>query len=215
MSTDNRPRWFPDWTGCVAAIVACGPSVKNVDLSILSQKAKVRTIAIKESHRLCKPHVIYGCDRAWWQANQGLPKFDGLRIGYDPLLSELYPNIHRIDIRMNHDDVQLSTPGSIASGGNSGFQALNLAVQFGARQIVLVGFDMHDRSGVHWYGRNTWDGANNPTESNFQRWRRAFAISAPILGNLGIDVANATRYSEMKSFRLVPSIEVALNEWKI
>ena len=101
------------------------------------------------------------------------------------------------------------------SGGNSGFQALNLAVQFGARQIAFVGLDVHTRSGPHWYGRNEWSGANNPGEANFRRWRRAFAVAARTLSNMGIDVANATRFSDVKEFRFVPSVEVALQEWKM
>jgi len=213
--TGERPLWFPDWSGYVVVIVASGPSAKQVDLSVLAQKSRVRVVAIKESHRLCRPDAIYGCDRAWWHANRGLPDYCGLRVAYDPLLSEQYPFIHLIKIDLHSDVVLLDKPGLLGSGGNSGFQALNLAVQFGARQIVLVGFDMHDKSGPHWYGRNEWMGASNPMESNFHRWRHAFKLSAPILGNLGIDVANATRYSEMRSFRFVPSIEVALNEWKI
>lgn len=211
----DRPAWFPDWSGCVAVIVASGPSAKKADLSILAQKQRVKVLAIKESHRLCKPDVIYGCDRPWWHANQGLPKFSGLRIAYDTSLREQYPNINLVRIVINDDRFLLDEPGVIGSGGNSGFQALNLALQFGARQICLIGFDMHDRSGLHWYGRNQWDRANNPSESNFHRWRKAFAIAAPAVSNVGIDIANATRHSDCKAFRFVPSIEVALQEWKI
>jgi hypothetical protein len=211
----DLPAWFPDWSGCAAVIVASGPSAKKTDLAILRQKAQVRVIAIKESYRLCEPDVIYGCDRPWWHYKLGMPDFKGLRIAYDPALSEQYPQINLIKISLYEDRVLLDKPGVIASGGNSGFQALNLAVQFGARQIALVGFDMHDRSGLHWYGRNEWTLANNPNENNFNRWRKAFALTAPILSNMGIDVANATRHSECKAFRFVPSVEVALQEWKI
>ena len=43
-----------------------------------------------------------------------------------------------------------TTPGLIHYGANSGFQAVNLAIQFGARYIVLIGFDMREVN-----GRNT------------------------------------------------------------
>ena len=46
----------------------------------------------------------------------------------------------------------------IGGGGNSGFQALNLALQWGARKIILVGFDLTDENGLHWYGRNSVEG---------------------------------------------------------
>lgn len=211
----QQPSWFPDWSNCAVVIVASGPSAKKVDLSVLSKKARVRVIAIKRSHELCQPDMIYGCDYAWWHSMRGLPKYRGLRVAYDPMLREPYPFIHLIDIERHKDKVRFDPPGLVASGGNSGFQALNLAAQFGTKMICLVGFDMHDKSGLHWYGRNEWDRANNPQESNFRRWRDAFTLSAPILSNMGIDVANATRHSEAKAFRSVPSIEVALAEWKI
>lgn len=206
---------MPDWSGCVAAIVASGPSAKKINFSTLAQKSRVKVIAIKESHHLCQPDVIYGCDAHWWRHNVGMPKFGGLRIAYDRSLSEQFPNIHLIDIAIPEDRVLFDTPGRIGSGGNSGFQALNLALQFGARLILLIGFDMHDRSGVHWYGRNNWPQANNPGEDNFRRWRQAFKVSAPIIANAGIDVVNVTRFSELKSFRFLPSIDVAFAEWKM
>jgi hypothetical protein len=209
------PLWYPDWSGCVAAIIASGPSAKKTDISILSQKSRIKTIAIKESHHLCKPDVIYGCDAHWWRHNIGLPDFSGIRVAYDKSLGEQFPNIRLIDIATPIDKVLLEPTGQIGSGGNSGFQALNLAIQFGARLILLVGFDMHDKSGVHWYGRNNWPQANNPGEPNFQRWRQAFNVSAPIIANAGIDVVNVTRYSELKCFRFLPSIEVAMAEWKM
>lgn len=136
-------------------------------------------------------------------------------MAYDKSLREQFPNIRLIDIATPIDKVLLEPTGQVGSGGNSGFQALNLAIQFGARLILLIGFDMHDKSGVHWYGRNNWPQANNPGEPNFQRWRQAFKVSAPIIANAGIDVVNVTRYSELKCFRLLPSIEVAMDEWKM
>jgi hypothetical protein len=207
--------WFPDWSGCAAVIVASGPSAKNINLDILREKSRVKVVAIKESYRLCQPDVIYGCDAHWWRANNGLPEYRGIKIAWEAILSEVCPDIRLIRIDVHNDKMLFDTPGLIGSGGNSGFQALNLCLQFGARLIVLVGFDLHDKSGLHWYGRNGWNGANNPSEANFFRWRKAFKIAAPIIANLPADVANATRYSECKAFRFVPSVEVALQEWKM
>jgi hypothetical protein len=59
------------------------------------------------------------------------------------------------------DRVCMAQAGVIGSGGNSGFQALNLALQFGARRVILVGFDLNLAGGVHWHGRTPR--LNNPT----------------------------------------------------
>lgn len=102
---------------------------------------------------------------------------------------------------MERDDrLLLDKVGRVGSGGNSGFQALNLAVQWGARRILLIGFDMTDSSGVHWYGRNNWPMASNPYEPNFVRWIAAFQAAAPVLAKLGVEVINCSVYSAMKSF---------------
>ena len=56
-------------------------------------------------------------------------------------------------------------------GGNSGFQAVNLALQWGY-DCILVGFDMQATGGrKHWHADHK---GNNPTEGLFQRWIRSF-----------------------------------------
>jgi hypothetical protein len=128
-----------------------------------------------------------------------------------------FPEIRRIDILENPkpnvekyaSHMVLEPVGTVGGGGNSGFQALNLAVQFGARKVVLVGFDMTDRGGVHWYGRNRWSGANNPDQSNFRRWIAAFEKAAPVLAGIGVEVINASRDSALNCFPKM-SLEEAL-----
>lgn len=98
------------------------------------------------------------------------------------------------------DRLHLEEQGTIGAGGNSGFQALNLAVQWGARKILLVGFDMTDKAGVHWYGRNGWPMANNPDHSNFKRWIAAFEGAADALLAAGAEVFNSSKISALTCF---------------
>lgn len=102
--------------------------------------------------------------------------------------------------------------GVVGGGGNSGFQALNLAIQFGARRVILVGFDMSDRGGAHWYGRNRWSGSGNIDETGFRRWIAALDRAAPILAARGVDVVNASPASVLTCFRKA-SIAEALAKW--
>jgi hypothetical protein len=67
-------------------------------------------------------------------------------------------------------------------------------------RIILVGFDMNNESGVHWYGMNNWPNANNPNHSNFRRWIDAFEDAAPALKALGVEVINCSPVSAIKSF---------------
>lgn len=85
---------------------------------------------------------------------------------------------------------------------------MNLAVQFGASKILLVGFDMRIDRGVHWHGRHPAH-MNNPREENFGRWREAFNVSAPILAGLGVKVINCSAVSTLTAFPVM-TIEEAL-----
>lgn len=210
------PDWFPDWRGECVAIIASGPSAKQATIGAL--KDRVRVIAIKKNIELCPwADVVYGCDTAWWKSVRGLPDYKGLKLAWSAQVCTEYPEIRRVfidDIRC--DKILFDDIGHVGAGGNSGFQTLNLAVQFGARKILLVGFDMHDRSGVHWYGRNNWPGANNPSEvdAGFPRFRRSFAAAAIELEKMGVEVVNASPISELKCFQKM-TVEQTLAAWGV
>lgn len=205
----TRPDWFPDWRGRSAAIVASGPSTKLANVAKL--QGRMKAIAIKESVELCPwADVVYGCDAAFWRNAMGLPNFHGLKIAYRS------PSglVHSIRIAEKEHRILTAEPGVIGSGGNSGFQALNLAVQFGATRILLIGFDMSDRHGVHWYGRSQGDGRTQPAEWNFVPWRKAFHVAACQMAGLGVQVLNASPLTTLTCFPIV-TVENALKEWRL
>mgnify|MGYP002145968013 CR=1 FL=1 len=145
------PDWFPDWSGETCIIVASGPSAAAVPLEQAKGKAKI--IAINDSWRLCPwADVLYGCDVKWWQQNKGLPGFAGMRLAGEKRAAEDYNGIHHIRVMHFDDRLHLDEKGTVGCGGNSGFQALNLALQFGCTRIILVGYDMRLDKGLHWHG---------------------------------------------------------------
>ncbi len=98
-------------------------------------------------------------------------------------------------------DKLLAAAGKTGSGGNSGFQALNLSIQWGAKRILLIGFDMTDKPGsLHWYGHNQWRGANNPDRHNFKRWIASFENAAKQCRELGVEVINCSAVSALTCF---------------
>jgi hypothetical protein len=111
-------------------------------------------------------------------------------------------------VRTDRDAILTDAPGVIGGGGNSGFQAINLAVQFGAARIVLVGFDMTLAHGAHWHGRHPAR-LNNPTMVTTAKWRERLDAVAPAFAALGIEVLNASPISALTAYRKV-SIEEAL-----
>lgn len=97
-------------------------------------------------------------------------------------------------------------PGVLAWGRNSGFQAVNLAVQLGARRIVLVGFDCSLAAGVHWHGRHG-RGLSNPTRPGVEKWRDALDRVAGQLAELQIEVFNASAASALRNYPKRPLLE--------
>lgn len=211
MQENIFPMW-PDWTGESVAIIASGPTAKKAKVSLL--QSRMRVIAIKKSVELASfADVVYGCDGPWWRSVQGLPKFKGLKLAYEPTVCGSEWGIQKVDIKNPASDEMLfEKTGVIGSGGNSGFQALNLALQFGASRVLLVGFDMRGDSGAHWYGRNNWMQANNPTDGVYGRWVRAMNSAALKIKAQGVSVANASDISALECFPKMP-IEAALDQW--
>lgn len=208
-----RYDWWLDWRDRAIAIVASGPSTKPKDVAQL--QGRLPAIAIKENIDICpQAEVVYGCDRAWWINARGLPQFKGLKVTATAAVVTEYPDVRLVKVTPFKEDDRIFTaePGVLGSGGNSGFQALNLAVQFGATRILLVGFDMNRNHESHWYGRNRGAGRSNPTEFNFVRWRRAYAVAAVTLQRLGIEVVNASVLTSLTCFP-VATIEHTLKKW--
>lgn len=97
----------------------------------------------------------------------------------------------------------------IGWGGNGGFQALNLAVHFNVKRIILIGFDMRVDKGDHWHGSHR-NGLSNPTKRNANRWRRVMDEAAEDLNALGIEVLNTSLISALEAYPKV-TLEEALN----
>lgn len=155
---------------------------------------------INQSWQLCPwADVLYGCDGAFWKCFHGVPDFAGLKLAHETEVTAQYIDIHKIDVE-THDYIIVERPAAVGSGGNSGFQALNLAVQFGSRYIILVGYDMRRDFGIHWYGENRGPGMRNPEQRHFLQWRRAFDNSATILKDLGVTVVNVSDVSTIQAF---------------
>lgn len=221
----QRFSWWLDWRGKTVAVVACGPSAKGTGVELL--KGRLPIIAIKQAGIDLVPwaDVIYGCDAAWWRNVAVRHKLQCLKIawakdvcngetGIVPIKLALFDGVQTTAKLDLVDRIMVDEPGFIGGGGNSGFQALNLAVQFGATRIMLIGYDMSDRGGSHYYGRNMWHGANNPSEPGFIRWKRAFEKNQQVLTDLGVEVINAAPLSALKCFPRM-TVQQAIEKWNL
>lgn len=211
----EKYEWWPSWEGECVAIVASGPSLKQVNLDRLQNR--IHVIAIKAAIDVVPfAEIVYGCDAPWWVDRKGLPTFKGLKFFHGITVANQYKDMHRVEIDMKTDAMLVDKPLTLGNGGNSGFQALNLAIQFGATSIILLGFDMRESSkdgSLHFYGRNKWAGSTNPLPSNFKRWHQGFAVARKSIEKIGgIEIVNCSPETALKEFRCAP-LEQTIQEW--
>ena len=187
-----------EWRGETAVLLGGGPSLGAIDPALLRGRARI--VAINDAGLVLAPWadvLLYADDRwlAWNRADLG--RFRGGRLvkRCRPLVSFAAPDVHVIE-RAPHR-VDLSDDPRWVAGFCSGGAAINLAYLFGARRIVLLGFDM--RPG-HWHDRHRT--ASDPANYD-RRYAAAIARMAPRLAAAGVDVVNATPGSALRCFPIL------------
>lgn len=165
-------------------------------------RGRARVLAVNSSWRLAPwADALYACDGAWWRLNNGVPEFEGLKITADVGAARAY-GLRRVDLARGEERIIFEPRGRLGWAGNSGFHAVNLAAQFGASHIILVGFDMHLAAGAHWHGPHP-KGMNNPDQTTIRRWRRVLDGAADDLEDHGIEVLNASAGSALEAYRKI------------
>jgi hypothetical protein len=204
--------WWQDWRGECVAIVGSGPSAKQVPVESL--RDRIHVVAINDSFKLAPwADVLYSCDYGWWQTHRGAREFTGLRLSHDRRACDEF-KLQRVMIeQVGLNELLIEKPSYVGAGGNSGFQAFNLAIQFGATGIMLVGIDCSLDQGLHWHGRHPTP-LSNPMEYNVKRWREAFDGAAVRAAQLGVDVVNCSPSSKLTAYPKM-TIEEALARWQL
>lgn len=145
--------------------------------------------------------VLYTSDRAWWDVHGDID-FQGERWASQAANPNTDDNKRdwgkceqfRIKLVTARDGSTFcTTPGEIHYGDNSGFAAVNLALQFGAVDVKLVGFDMH---GSHFFGDHPKPLTNC---SDYPAFIRAFTNAAKHLPE-GVSIVNCTPASALHCF---------------
>lgn len=195
----SRPDWFPDWKKQIVVVVAAGPSAKQ-DYEPYRDKAKF--IVVNNSYKLVPwADALISSDGDWWNRNEGALDFTGLRMTMDWSITQKYPNTHMVHISKIHPYITIDRPGYVGIGLNTGFYAINMAVQFGPpKKMILCGFDMNMINGVHWHGRHP-AGCNNPNDDKLYRWRKILDKQSKVLKDFGIEVINTCATSSLKNYR--------------
>lgn len=193
-----RPIWYPDWSADVCAVVASGESVKAIDLRVLKDRCKV--LVVNNNYQLAPwADALYAADKGWWEQYRDALRFAGLKITHDSNFAA-HHNLHRVELLEEEPSksvISVDRPGHLARGGHSGFQAINLATQFGSRRQIWIGFDLH---GEHWHGKHEGR-LRNARPHTLARWAESLDAQAPVLAGLGVEVVNCSAVSVLAAYR--------------
>jgi hypothetical protein len=165
----------------------------QIDLSLIRN---CNVLAVNNTWELVPwARAMYAGDLAWWE-RYGAMDFAGERWTRDETAAEMF-GLRLVSAR--NDRGLCTDPWTVNRGGNSGYQAVNLAYHFGAKEIILLGFDLHRRDGAHWHGDHG-EGMVNAPESHIRKWRKAFRQLASDLWTAHVRVVNCTPGSDLKVF---------------
>jgi hypothetical protein len=197
------------WPGETFVCLASGPSLTAEDVEAV--RGRGRVIAINTSYQLARwADVLYACDARWWKWHKGAPDFAGLKFAMTAG-ALAWPGVQLLGRGPSHG-LSLD-PARLCLGGNSGYQAINLAVLMGASRVVLLGYDM----AVGANGKQHWH-ADHPMrmKSPYQTFRQAYPTLVEPLKASGVEVLNCSRQTALTCFErraldeVFPPVEAAV-----
>lgn len=175
-----------------AVCIASGESLTQEDVDYCKDKATV--FVVSDGYKLAPwADYLYSCDTPWWDLhfNDVKGSFKGELWSLSPETHEKY-GVNVIDYKPRLDwSVE---EGVIATGGNSGFQVLNMADLMGFDEIILLGYDMGFDHKSHWFGDHK---GGLQRGSNFKRWIENFNRAAPLIQT---KIVNCTRKTRLECF---------------
>lgn len=192
------------WPGRTVTVAASGPSLSPESLAVVREKTPL--LAVNNAVALAPwADALFASDARWWRHYADLHRdFEGIKIG-GPNVTD--PSVFRMYYLRRDAEAYFEGPWSQDSrflptgGGNSGYQAVNIALLAGARRVLLLGFDMHYPAGQkHFFGDH--EGIPNAPENIVARWADWFNRSPP---PEGVEIINCTPGSAVTIY---PSMDI-------
>jgi hypothetical protein len=185
----------PRWRGRLVVVAATGAGLTP---EVAAQCAGVPTIAVSDAYRLMPTaDVLYSCDARWWDHHR--PQFAGEKwsthqVGRNDKRGAA--DRHGLHLVPGAPGQVFRTDGTIAYGSNSGFQAIGLAILFGATRIVLVGFNL---GGPHFFGTHPRPLVNSNCRQFLPHFYQAARRMPP-----GVVIVNTTPKSALNCWPEMP-----------
>lgn len=197
---------MPETVFCLAP----GPSLSASDVAAVTGRGIV--IAIGDAYQIAlQADVLYHTDVRWWLHRPEALTFAGRKVSIDHVTWDAARRARFSCVEIlrhtGKDGIETDATG-LRSGQNSGYAALNLAVHYRPRQIVLLGYDLQrDGTRKHFHGQT-------PPPLNLQspygQFLEAFQAAVAPLQALGIAVINCSRRTALRCFPCRPLEDVLL-----
>jgi hypothetical protein len=193
-----------------AIVIASGPSLTRAAVDeVCCSDVPWPIIAVNSTamFRGLSADVIYGGDLMWWKKHEPAARRAQPHASMwtcDRTAAERYGLSHMKGVQRPGLGKNL-----IHLNGNSGFQAINLAYLFGARRILLLGFDM--KPGPNGEKHHHPDHPLPCVQAQtFEQWIYASTKLAEDLRTGGCEVINCTPGSALTVWPYVPLEEALL-----
>jgi hypothetical protein len=147
------------------AVLATG---KSLNAESVEAVRHLPAVAVSDAYKLAPWAIaLASADFAWWKHHEQAQRFKGKKFTAAPDWQGMH-ELRRI-------------PG-VSSGINSGLLGLRVAVELGAKRVLLLGFDMQ---GDHFFGKHPTP-LKNPDERRFQVFKNQFMSYRP----RGVEIIN-------------------------
>lgn len=207
-----------EWGGETAFIIGGGPSLTRLghDAVLAEIEGRHPVIAINNGYEIAPwADVLWWSDARWLEDNwhdlhrhRGWCKATRQRASLRGVKRRDIPAwmkwVRHLRCR---PEAGLSLEPDTICGRHGGHHAINLAVLFGAKRVVLLGFDLHEREpgGFNWHRKHK---RPTPAHNYGSVYRADLEKTAPILRKQGIEVLNANPGSALRCFPFIDPREL-------
>lgn len=200
----------------MSTIACVAPGVSLTQDQVDRLRGRVKVMLVGDAYRLCSwADWLYHADQPWWKYHHEsiiAAGFSGELWTSDRATAARY-GLNHIRV-VNRAGLSLDV-GEIHGGSHSGYQAINLAHHFGARRILLVGYDMH---GTHFFGKHPEfvadkrTGLRNTAPETFEAFLERYRELSAAANKTGLQIVNCTPASAIKFFPMM-SLDQALTKF--
>lgn len=189
------------WRGACVICVGSGASVSQEQSDALCSVERAKVIAVNNAWRLApRAQVLYAGDYQWWRVYRHEVADSGFAGERWSISREARRDFGVKSAKRGSGSGLPSEHDGVRFGCDSGFQAVQLAIWWGATKVLLVGYD-YQRTG----GRSHFFGDHKPPLLNNLDYSRRLAIWASFARTNGLPpIVNCSDRSALRCFPQSP-----------